>query len=195
MAEKKQHVELRRKLWLRTKLLPRAGPGAAYVPYIGEGDIADALYRERTICGADINAKRIDTANARLPGATLMVADCERWPFSREDPPPFSIADFDAYGNPYVSFKAFWEHAPKVFPLVVFFTDGLKMNQVMQNVVYDVAEDTWSPATLTEKRTQHNFWLQRAIIPWVNALIAPHTIREKAQYLRYHMVYWGIVIE
>ena len=53
MSDKKQHVNIGRKLKLRQQLMEKAGnlPGACYIPFIGEGDIAAALYSDKRIYG------------------------------------------------------------------------------------------------------------------------------------------------
>ena len=38
VSGQKQHVEINRKLAIRRWLLPKAAPGALYLPYCGEGD-------------------------------------------------------------------------------------------------------------------------------------------------------------
>lgn len=43
----KQHVDAFRKIALRRELLRYAVPGAAYVPFCGDGDIASQLYYQR----------------------------------------------------------------------------------------------------------------------------------------------------
>ena len=52
----KQHVDIQRKLKLRRTLMEKLGTtdGAYYIPFIGEGDIAVELYRDKMIYGADI---------------------------------------------------------------------------------------------------------------------------------------------
>lgn len=55
-ALQKQHVDLYRKVLLRRKLLALAVEGAAYVPFIGDGDIALELYAgKHQIFGADLD--------------------------------------------------------------------------------------------------------------------------------------------
>ena len=65
-VEGQQHVDLYRKLLLRRHLLRWASDGAAYVPFIGDGDIAAQLYGERTIYGADLDPERVEVARGRL---------------------------------------------------------------------------------------------------------------------------------
>ena len=78
----KQHVDMYRKIMLRKRLLRRALPGAAYVPFIGDGDIAADLYADRVVYGADLDSQRAVTAAGRLNGSTVIAADCDSWPFA-----------------------------------------------------------------------------------------------------------------
>jgi hypothetical protein len=123
----KQHVDFFRKTLSRKRLLRWEAPGAAYVPFIGDGDIAVELYGDRRIYGADIDADRTAVAASRLPTADIRVADCDQWVF-RGLKDPIAVADFDAYGNPYKGFNDFWKLAPKADRLLVFFTDGQGLN-------------------------------------------------------------------
>src|SRR5687768_4746820 len=98
-TKKAQHVDLRRKVEQRQRLLRHAAPaGAIYVPFVGDADLAVDLYAGRTIYAADIDADRVATASQRLgdldgPIATVTTADCDAWPFPGYDGPPFTAAD------------------------------------------------------------------------------------------------------
>lgn len=48
-AQQRQHVNLYQKLLLRRSLLKEALPGAAYVPFIGDGDIAVECYADSSV--------------------------------------------------------------------------------------------------------------------------------------------------
>ena len=198
-VEAKQHVELHRKTNLRRDLLQKAVPGAAYVPYIGDGDIAAELYMDRAIYGADKDQARLDTAAGRLPGSTVVRGDCEGWPLAQlidQDIPPFAVADFDAYGDPYKGFDAFWQQAPKADTLVVFFTDGLRLKMQQSNWVYELEPHKWHRVdTRNEARTRLNFWLPRYVRPWLEQLVAPWIVAEVKQYTRNHMLYFGAVLQ
>ena len=72
----KQHGEHpARKMWLRRAVLAEIGDGAAYVPFIGSGDIPMACYPERTIYGIDLDPARVAVARATLAAATVLVGD------------------------------------------------------------------------------------------------------------------------
>ena len=83
----KQHGEHpARKMWLRRAVLAEVGDGAAYVPFIGSGDIPLACYPERTIYGIDLDPARAADARAALAFASVIVGDCdEGWPFPGVD--------------------------------------------------------------------------------------------------------------
>ena len=190
----KQHVEINRKLWLRRQLYSRANPsGAAYLPFCGDGDLA-TFYQDHTVYAADLDAKRIEIFRARYPSATAVVTDVETWPFP-DVTVRFSVADFDAYGNPYRAFRAFWEHAHKIYPLVCIFTGGLRQRIQRGDVIWDFNNQKSRPSiSLTEARKQYNFWLKQHCIPWLAKVIAPCTIILIKFCIRRFMVYWGCVI-
>src|SRR3990172_3658740 len=121
----KQHVDIHRKLLLRRNLLRHALPGAAYVPFVGDGDIALELYNERQIYAADIDPERVRTAEGRLAAAEIRVADCDSYPFP-DIQEPIALADFDAYNNPYKALASFWPKARRTPRLVLFGTDGMR---------------------------------------------------------------------
>ena len=83
MKVQKQHGEHpARKMWLRRAVLAEIGDGAAYVPFIGDGDIPVACYSDRAIAGVDLDPARVAVARIALPSATIIVGDCdEGWPF------------------------------------------------------------------------------------------------------------------
>jgi len=192
----KQHVDIFRKFQLRRVLLKHAGAGAVYVPFIGDGDIATELYMERQmIWGADIDGTRTSTARERLPGANIITADCDAWPFASTKTPPFAVADFDAYCYPYTSFRAFWGEAPKAKRLVLFFTDGERMG-IKRIGHWRHPDGTKGPQLdLKARRPIYNMYMQKVIVPWFRAAIRPYRIIRKMNYLRKDMCYWGSVIE
>ena len=168
--------------------------GAAYVPFIGDGDIADLLYRDRTIFGADIDPARIKTARGRFVGADIREADCDGWPFP-DVCEPFAVADIDSYANPYLSFRSFWKNATKADRVVVFGTDAQRQNIKRKKLIRILPDDYRTNVSTPEWRSQYNFWWVRYVIPWLTETIAPAKITQKAFYLRRDMLYWGIVCE
>ena len=121
----KQHGEHpARKMWLRRAGLAEVGDGAAYVPFIGSGDIPLACYPERTIYGIDLDPARVADARAALAFASVIVGDCdEGWPFPGVDD-TFALCDADAYAYPYGAIRAFWKHARKAEAVGLLGTDG-----------------------------------------------------------------------
>jgi hypothetical protein len=200
----KQHVEFHRKVLMRQHLLRQWTPPlgtSAYVPFIGDGDLAAFLYGDLHVYGADLDPERIATAEEALPFANaaagagaLRVADCDSWPFADLRPARFSVADFDAYAEPYAAFRAFWARAEKHDRLVLFFTDGQR--QAMMRVGKWTSPDGMKlEATTEESRPIFNSYLSKYIWPWFEDFIAPWEIVERFRYLRGWMVYWGAVIE
>ncbi len=182
-----------RKMLLRKLLLSEALPGAVYVPFIGDGDIADLLYRDRAIYGADIDEGRCNTALTRLPGSTIICADCDGWPFPGLEA-EVSVADFDSYSYPYDSFRAFWAEANKAQHLVLFFTDGQR--QAVNRTSYWRNPDgsKGHAETSSERRKKFNFWWQY-VKAWFEPAINPYRVERYSFYLRgKEMLYWGAVV-
>lgn len=197
----KQHVELHRKVGLRRHLCQWATNGAAYVPFIGDGDIASQLYTDRPVFGADLDEQRVEVARDQLApnkGGEIIVADCDEYPlpFSR-DPGQVAIADFDAYVDPYTGFRAFWSvgsyaHAD---PVVVIFTDGRRQGMMRTGVWYDFDGVKHQLEGLAKARMFHAYYSRHAL-PWLTEHVGPAwRIRHAARYLRGWMIYWGAVIE
>jgi ubiquinone/menaquinone biosynthesis C-methylase UbiE len=196
MSEQKQHVEIHRKLGLRRELIEKAPklPGAFFIPFIGDGDIAAELYSGHQIYGADIDANRVKTATARLPKSDVVEADCDKYPFPdvKEE---FSLADFDSYSYPYDSFREFWKVAKTKSPLVLFFTDG-QLQAINRTGHWRHPDGSkQNSKTLTERRQVANKYFTGTIFPWFTEYIKPWTITHTQKYKRGQMLYWGSVIE
>ncbi len=194
--EKKQHVDLHRKIALRKTLIEKAGKltGAYYVPFIGDGDIAFELYQGNKIYGADIDPERVEVAKSRLKDAEIITADCEKFPFKGQDV-IYSLADFDSYSYPYDSFRSFWEEAKFGSQCVLFFTDGQKQ-AIMRAGSYHTPDGKKVKArTVTEKRTAYNFYFNKTVLPWFKEYIKPWKVVNITKYLRSaSMCYWGAII-
>jgi hypothetical protein len=191
-----QHVDLHRKILMRQRLL-RAWEvrGAAYVPFIGDGDLAAQLYADRVVYGADIDAARVEVAAARVAGR-IIVADCDQWPFYGEKA-RFGVADFDAYTYPYHSFRAFWAMARKQDVLVVFFTDTVKQAVKRGGHVHhpDGSMTELPPLPSRRRSAVYNSWFSRYLWPWFEAYIPPYRVLDRMRYLRQDTVYWGAVLQ
>lgn len=194
MAGQKQHVDLYRKRLLRARLLKRALPGAVYVPFCGDGDLAVSHYQDRPIFAADLDSQRVELARSRLPGATVLVADCDGWPFPGCQE-MFAVADLDAYANPYKALVAFWANARKADKLVVFGTDGLRQRIGRGGVLKTLPSGAETKAPLAECRRQYNFWWQRYVLPFIRQTVAPYKVHSHLGYLRRSMLYWGVILE
>ncbi|MBU8921375.1 MAG: hypothetical protein KOO63_06100 [Bacteroidales bacterium] len=194
--EKKQHVEIERKLTLRKSLLEKVGPtnDAVYVPFIGDGDIATALYSDRKIFGADNDPARVNTASKRLPSAVIIEADCDRFPFNKSTA-TFDVADFDAYSYPYDSFRKFWEGAKIAPQCVIFFTDGQRQ-AIIRTGHYRTPDGEKHILTKTDdKRKEFNFYFNKTLLPWFIDYIKPWTLVYSTKYLRDpNQLYWGAII-
>lgn len=175
--------------------MSRAAEGAAYVPFCGDGDIAAELYTERRVYAADLDPRRVEVCRAHLPGARVIVADCNEWPFTDEETPPFAVADFDAYVHPYRAFLAFWHTATKAERLVLFFTDGHRQGIQRTGVICQPDGSRLVTQTLTERRRYYNFYWSQVIWPWFVKVAAGRRIIRSAKYLRGGMLYWGAIVD
>lgn len=202
-ADGKQHVEMYRKLLLRRRLL-RWGlrlPGAAYVPFIGDADIAVELYKgKRKIYGADLDPDRVKVAGDRLPGDDVVVADCNGWPFPGVED-RFALADFDAYIDPYEPFRSFWTNAEKAERVIMFFTDGRRQGAGRTGhwtrpdgvKVYLPSLREIGPGG--PRSHVYNKYLQCYVWPWFREYVDPWRVVDIFRYQRHTMIYWGAVVE
>uniref|UniRef100_A0A6M3Y402 Methyltransferase n=1 Tax=viral metagenome TaxID=1070528 RepID=A0A6M3Y402_9ZZZZ len=193
----KQHVEYNRKIALRKNLLEKVSylPGAFYVPFIGDGDLAFDLYQGRMIYGADIDEDRVTVAKSRLPDAEIIQADCDIFPFRDRDI-RYSLADFDSYSYPYAAFRDFWGQAQLHSPFVLFFTDGQRQAISRTGHWTDPAGQKHQDDTVEEKRRNYGFYFNKIVLSWFEQYIEPWKIKEVTKYLRGpNMLYWGAIIE
>jgi len=193
--EQKQHVEFFRKVGLRKSLLVKAGDGAVYAPFCGDGDLADACYRKKRIWAADIDMERVSTFAKRFPDARVVAGDCDIWPFPKCTN-TFSVADFDAYSYPYHSFRAFWENAKIQYPLVMFFTDGMLQAIKRKKPFIDLLGNKHRPLpTKARHKLMYMYW-QQTVLPWIREITASNKIVASRHYIRaLNMCYWGVVID
>jgi hypothetical protein len=198
-----QHVEFHRKVQMRRHLLRRwelPNP-AAYVPFIGDGDLALELYPSLLVYGADLSDDRVATARERMPAAKLVTADCNVFPFAHwHTLPQFALGDFDAYSEPYTAFRSFWARAPLADRLMLFFTDGQR--QTMMRGKFGTAGYWVEPSGAIREEEDHtlrsatfNSYFSKSIWPWFEEFVAPWRIVDRFRYLRGWMLYWGAVIE
>lgn len=193
---KMQHVGLHRKILMRKQMLRFATAGAVYAPFIGDGDIAAKLYRDRTIYGADLDPDRIEVASKRKLGvdSQIIVADCDSWPFPDVDA-PFAVADFDAYIEPYVSFRSFWASAEKADRLVCFFTDGRKQG-MMRSSWWTTPDGRHVNLGKERKHAVYHHYLSEHIWPWFDGHIGNEwRVVHRFRYQRDMMIYWSAAIE
>lgn len=193
MPGQQQHVLQFRKYLLRKRLLRWSAEGAAYVPFIGDGDLARLLYLGRPIYGADLDPDRVANA-AQLPGALVREADCDLWPFPDVEA-TYAVADFDAYVHPYRSFRAWWEQADKARVVVCFFTDGHKQGVARSGVLTDFLGNKRTQIDKPERRAIFNHYLSKHVWPAFDEYVAPWRRLDRMAYLRGQVSYWGIALE
>lgn len=202
----KQHADFHRKLLLRKRLDRWTDPrAAAYVPFIGDADLAAELYADRQVFGADIDPNRTATASYRLPTAEVRVADCDSWPFPGLDT-PIGLADFDAYAYPYTSYRSFWGQAVKHDRLVMLFTDGQGMNiQIKGRWRHPAGHIVEAPGFVMGKeageanvrRAVWAFWFSKHVWPWFVEQLdhKEWEIMDRFRYTRGIMLYWGVALQ
>lgn len=172
--------------------------GAAYVPFIGDADIAAELYTDRTVYGADIDPARVAVASARVTGS-VVVADCDHWPAQFKGlAEPFAVADFDAYAYPYDAFRAWWEHGAKADRVAVFFTDGQR--QAVRRTARwrhpdGSAQGDGDTGNAAGFRPHYNAWWSNDVWPWFTAAVQGWRVVITDKYQRRDMLYWGAVLE
>lgn len=169
-------------------------PGAVYLPFLGDSDIAEELYTDRQIFGADVDAARVTTARTRLLGADIRQANCDIWPFP-DVQEPFAVADLDAYANPYPALVAFWVSAQKAERVVIFGTDGERQTIKRRGVVIVLPECKVVLEDRAAARAQFNSWWSDYVLPFCMATVQPWVIVRHSIYLRKDMLHWAIVVE
>lgn len=117
-----------------------------------------------------------------------------------------ALADFDAYAEPYTSFRSFWGKAPKADRLVLFFTDGQGLNISFKGR-WTHPDGTVQTAPgfkagkaagdINVRRSTRAFWFSKTIWPWFLETIGDEwRVLDRIRYLRgVTMLYWGAVIE
>lgn len=192
----KQHVKEHRKVKLRKLILSNWNNwGVSYVPYCGDGDISYKLYHKKShIIGTDLDKSRIETCKSRMPDCEWMVFDANQFPDINE---PISLADFDAYANPYNSFLSFLHNASIDTPCSVFFTDG-KRQSISRNGIlkmpdfeeYNLHDD------VKKRKKYHRKWI-KICVDWVRDKISDfgYKISNVKRYKRgMWQIYWGGII-
>ncbi|MBT9131241.1 MAG: hypothetical protein DDT41_01545 [candidate division WS2 bacterium] len=168
--------------------------GNIYVPFIGRADIAFQLYQSYQIYGADINPEYVEIARSRLKGE-IIVADCNSWPFEGKNMVEYNIADFDAYSEPYESFRSFWVKANKANKILLFFTDGHKQGIIRTGWHIKPDGEKEYITSINERRKRFNMYFSKYILPWFEEYVKPYKVMKKQFYLRRMMLYWGVVVE
>lgn len=202
-----QHVEMYRKLLLRRQLLQLAGdpPGAAAVPFCGDGDLTAELYADRTLYAVDFDPARTATFQTRFPDANVHTGDADKvWPWG-SDAAELAVIDLDAWAYPYDTWRSITARHPLAPVVVVVFTDGEK-GTIQRNGIWRTPDGVKHTANIGHSlkpdtsvtRKVHAEWVSKTLRPWIAAeaprlgFEPPWLVRS---YLRRHMVYWGAVLE
>lgn len=121
--QEKIHSSAAVKFDLRREAYAAAGPGRAWVPYCGPGEVALACGYDPARCVAiDNDQAAIRAWHAKLPGAEVHAGDVEK--FAAWGTEPYSYADIDPFGAPWKAMQAFLDNAPTTDPVVISLTDG-----------------------------------------------------------------------
>ena len=183
-----QNKDIRRKLRLRQELVLRASDGAVYVPFCGDGEMAEA-YAGRAIYAADIDQKRVETFRKRFPDARVKAADVNKeFPFSESDT-IYSIADFDAWDYPYDALRLFMSAAQTTDRLVIFITDGM-FQAITRKRTARGPDGT--PILGSQCRSLQKY-LSDFVLTYLRKILSPRTIREESHFTINDMIYLGIV--
>lgn len=208
---KKQHVDLFRKIGIRRELLELVGPEAAYVPFLGEADIAVDLYADRRIVGIELDPDVARLAGDRLVAVAtqpdgwrplIVTGNAETWHHDALSASPFAVLDVDAFSNPYRALEVAWRNmtpednlAPRV---AIFGTDGMRLairrSKSRMLAPLPAGEPLLKTDDINERRRQWNGWWA-IVLEYLTELVAPATIIETRKYVRDHMLYWGIVVD
>lgn len=194
-AQQKQQQKFHRKIKLRELLLSNwSNWSNSYVPFCGEGNIADQLYSDDSkVFGVDIDNEKLRAAENRMPESVFINHNANQFPDCWDE--EYTLADFDAYSNPYKSFVSFWQSANKSFPLVCFFTDS-KVQCIMWHSFVDMPN--WGRRKLKgkkEKKLYMKKWKLKCI-QWVNDYIGnEYDLIHTKQYQRHMTIYWGAIID
>jgi len=178
------------------KLLDGLGAGAAYVPFIGDGDLAVECYSAREIYGVDIDSARVETARRRLPGARIREADVDdltHFPVDLR----FALCDSDAYSQPYTAIEGWLRRARLCDDIAVFGTSG---EMSIRLAVGDPIREPdgrmrkvprgWGPVY------RARYW-KAVLLPYMDFLLEGRGFtrtREKKMWVA-NMLYWGLRAE
>lgn len=146
------------------------------------------LYSGRRLYASDLDPDRVNTFNSRGFSGTAITADAEKvYPYKQDT---ISIADIDAYNDPYYTFKLFWENSQKTSRIVLFFTDGLRQGIIRTGTFRgEKIED------INARRKLYNFYFRHALKIVLDIVGDQWIVLKKSFYLRHHQLYWGLVIE
>lgn len=201
-----QHTEYHWKANLRSRILSEfevVPGGAAYIPFIGDGDLAVDFYRGYQIFGVDVDQQRLWTCYQKLipfydleAWGTLRHANADSWPFADFPNIIYSVADFDAYSEPYTAFRSFWENSAKSDMVALFFTDGHRQGIIRTGSFHHPSGEVQQLKTTNEKRKGFNFYWGQTVLPWFKEYIKPYKIIKELHYVRgMSMLYWGVIVE
>lgn len=188
--------ELRRKLALRRELLRAAPPGPVWLPFCGEGELAEYLYTDREMWAADIDPSKVARFHEKFPDANVFVLDCDDWSELLDRMPPVAVADFDANTYPYDALRTFWNHpaARSLDGCVIFGTD-LQRYSARTKGIYRHPDGTIArpgPGT-ADARDAHAYWWVRHVRPWLHKLADESNWRvdRTVQVALRDNLYWG----
>jgi hypothetical protein len=171
----KQHRLLHRKVLIRRQLAAIAGdpPGAAYVPFCGDGDLALACWADRPLWAADLDPKRTALFTERFPDARVVTGNCDRWPFPDVPTDTFAVLDLDAWAWPYDAWRAATSTLRLADTFIAVFCDTQMQTCVRVGhwrdpdgtVRTEQVEGTMTPNRVASKIGAT--WWPRTLRPWI----------------------------
>ena len=176
-------------------MLAAASPGACYLPFVGEADIAAQVNQGRPLYGADLEADRIAVAQKRFPEAKLVVANCDQFPF-RGEAVNWAVADFDSYAYPYAGFRKFWLYARHLCasPFVLFFTDAQRQAISRGAPGFRLPGGKTAKLTPATRKDAYDRYFDSIVRPWFGAFIRPWRVVRVEQATAGMMLYWGAIV-
>lgn len=169
-AQRAHSSDLETKLSTRRGALREIGPdGWLWVPFCGFGECPQgAGYPMDRIVGCDIDGAAVEHWQAEWPQARIFDTKAEHF---RDWPGPVALADFDAYGAPYMALQAFLETAPLVDgqPVQVLLTDGTNKTRYKSKRPYNFQTHKFERMHSLEAADQMEH-LDRAVCQWLDSI-------------------------
>lgn len=197
-GKRKQHGDFVfwRKVRQRRRMLSDLPPGAAYVPFIGDGDLAVECYPDRQIYGADLDEERVAVAKRRLPRAKILTYDCDSgFPFASESGVGYALCDSDAWARPYDAIQHFWQSAPLCDEVVIFGTSGEFTFASTRGYVKQPDGSKFErPSKKFSWTVYRRRYFRGVLLPYLRDIFSgrSYVIKRSVKFDVRGMIYWGV---